>query len=419
MKTSHKIILAILIPLVAIVVATSVVVCVYGYAWALAIVLPISALVAFFTVMLNSEATGVGFGTTDGNYAKVLSDILGITDANPRYVDIAVLGSHDAVTDKLSSDAPLDYHDRQNKLFVTFEKAIRGFAYRFGKTQTVGVYEQLMQGSRFLHIKCTYFEGEWYCSHAHLCGRLGDHLTEALRYLTSEDAKGEIVGFLFQTMYMGHGITLDDLTAYIDGVKVNGKSIFDFTHIDCADIYDDGCGGTRIGELRYNDLTANGTEPGTVIFVRRERGLFLPEWDGNGVLTGKCFDMDTAADHAWHSSIGKKRLLLKVHANGMRIAGDPDKKDKLRMNQSQASLAVHGIGEVFSTIFGWSLLNFARKYNIALIESEHFDEWLTHMPVFQADFVNSDYMDFNARVNELIKKHNSAIVARLASENAD
>lgn len=416
MKKSLKKILAVLIPVTVAVAAASVVACVFGKAWVLAVILPVYAITVFFTVVLNAETTGVGVGSLDGAYAKVISDIEGIVDANPRYVDIAVLGSHDAVTDKLTSDAPLDYHDRQNKLFAKFEKAIAGFAYRFGKTQTVGIYEQILQGSRFLHIKCTYFEGEWYCSHAHLCGKLGDHLTEALRYLTSDDAKGEIIGFLFQTMYMAPGITLDDLTEYMDSVKVNGKSIFDFVRVDTADIYDDGMGGTRVGDLRYNDLTVGGTEPGVVIFLRRERGLFLPEWDGSGALTNKCYDMDTAADHAWHSSIGIKKLLVKVHANATRIAQDSEKKGKLRMNQSQASLAVNGADEVCSVIFGWSLLRFAKSYNVALLEHEHFDKWLTHMPVFQADFINSDYMDFNARVNAAIKEHNRATVKRLLGE---
>lgn len=131
------------------------------------IFVPFILLTIFFSVLLNDATVDVGTGATDGKYASVLSGIDGIVEANPRLVDVAMLASHDAVTDKLSPDSPMDYHDRPTVL-GKLDPITGGFQYRFGKTQAVGLDVQLRQGARMFHIKYTDYEGTWYATHAHL-----------------------------------------------------------------------------------------------------------------------------------------------------------------------------------------------------------------------------------------------------------
>lgn len=373
------------------------------------ILVPVVIFTMFLAVVCNDTTINVGDGNLNGKYATVLANIDGIVEANPRYVDIAMLGSHDAVTYLLTDETPLDYHDA-NSILGKVDPISSGIQYRFGKTQTVGLGQQLLQGARFFHIKCTDYDGEWYGTHAHLSGKLSEHILEVLKYLASDEAKGEIVGLLFQPMYMGDGVTLDTLHEDLNNVRYEGKSLFDYIYIDKADTFDNGNGGVKIGELTYNDLTKNGTVPGVVIFDRREVGLFEADWEGTSDLTSRCFDMDSCADHEWHSSIGEEKLIGKINDTCDRIAGDEKYQSKLRMNQTQASFAVGSAGEFFEIIGSWSLLRFASDYNVALIENENFERWLTYMPVFQVDFSNSDNGDFNNRVNELIIAHNQATV---------
>lgn len=379
------------------------------------ILVPVVLFTMFLAVVCNDTTIKVGLGNCDGQYATVLANIDGIVEANPRYVDIAMLGSHDAVTSTLTDETPLDYHDKDS-ILGKVDPISSGIQYRFGKTQAVGLGQQLLQGARFFHIKCTDYEGEWYGTHAHLTGKLSDHILELLKYLASDAAKGEIVGLLFQTMYMGDGVTLDTLHEDLNNVKYNGKSIFDYVYIEKADTFDNGNGGVRIGELTYNDLTKNGTAPGVVIFDRREEKVFKAEWEGSSALTARCYDMDSCADHEWHSSIGEEKLISKINATCDRIAGDEKYQSKLRMNQTQASFAVGSAKEFFEIIGSWSLLRFAKDYNVTLINHENFDKWLTYMPVFQVDFCNSNHGDFNNKVNKLIIEHNQATVNRLLSE---
>lgn len=369
-------------------------------------------LTTFFCVVLHDVTIAEGDGELNGKYQTVLADIDGIVEANPRFVDIAMLGSHDAVTDTISRSTPIDYNDK-DKAQGKLDPIMGGISYRFAKTQTVGLDKQLAQGARFFHIKCTDYDGEWYGSHTHLCGKMSDHITDILQYLASDEAKGEIVVLLFQITYFGDGENLDTFNDFVQNTRYEGKSLFDYVYIDDADTYDTGNGGVRIGDLRYNDLTQNGTAPGVVIFNRREEGKFKSEWDGVGELTQKCFDMDACAVHDWHNSIGEDRLIDKINTSCDKIEEDTSLMSKFRLNQTQAAFAVHGIGEFFSAIGAWSLIRFAASYNISLIENKNFDKWLSYMPVFQVDFCNSDKGDFNNKVNEKIKNHNTTLVKNL------
>lgn len=368
----------------------------------------------FLCVVCNDTTINEGEGNLNGKYMTVLADIEGIVEANPRYVDIAMLASHDAVTNSISASTPIDLHDEGSALDI-LEPISAGIQYRFSKTQAICLGKQLAQGSRFFHIKCTDYFGTWYGTHTHLCATLEKDIMEALQYLATDSAKGEIVTFLFQPTYFCVNATLDTMYENIDSVKYNGKSLFDYVYFDKVDSYDEGNGYIRIGELSYNQLTKDGTAPGVVILTRREEGAFRQEWEGSGTLVNRTFDMDSCSEHEWHSSIGTNRLIKKINDVCDKIASNLSLLTKLRLNQSQASLAIGSIGEFFDVIGHWSLLRFANRHNLKLLENESFDRWLTYMPVFQVDFCNSDKGDFNNKVNAKIHEHNQNIVNELLS----
>lgn len=369
----------------------------------------------FMCVICHDTTIAEGDGNLNGKYMTVLANIDGITKANPRYVDIAMLASHDAVTDSLETSSPIDLHDEGSALDI-IEPISGGMQYRFSKTQAVSIGKQLAQGARFFHIKCTDYYGTWYGTHTHLCATLHDDILEVLQYLATDSAKGEIVTLLFQPTHFCEGETLDTMYEKINSIEYDGKSLFDYVHIEKADAYDEGNGDASIGQLTYNDLTVNGTQPGVVIFTRREEGKFQSEWDGNGELTNKTFDMDSCSEHEWHSTIGTNKLIKKINAVCDKIASDNKYMSKLRLNQAQASLAVGGVDELIQVIGAWSLLRFANRHNVKLLENKSFDRWLTYMPVFQVDFCNSDKGDFNNKVNAKIIAHNQNTVNQLLSE---
>lgn len=363
--------------------------------------------VVFLSVVCNADDLGVGIGSVDSAYGTVLADIPGIKEADPRIVDIAMLGSHDAVTSEMSMSSPMDYHDRDTVL-GRLEPMSAGFQYRFGVTQRVNLYQQLMQGSRFLHIKYTNFEGEWYGTHAHITAKISEYVIQVLGFLAAHP--GEILFLLFQPMYFGDK-TYSDFHEWLSTVSLDGKTMCDYVNYGDADVMNKGEGGARISELRYNDVTANGEKAGLVLLDRREDGIYKPEHDnGDSVYDTKFFDMDANAEHTWHSRSCSDILIEKIGETADKILASPEEYGNLlRVNQTQAAFSGSSFKDVMCDIFSWSLLKIAENHNVKVLEHKDFDKLLSAMPVLQVDFVNSDAKDFNARANAKIRAYNEAL----------
>ncbi|MBO7326800.1 MAG: hypothetical protein J6U74_04740 [Clostridia bacterium] len=371
----------------------------------------------FVTVFMHDTTISDDLGADNGKYVTVLANIDGIVDANPRLVDIAMLASHDSVTAGLEPDAPVDYYDR-GQIVGKVAPLTRGLQYRFAKTQSVGLDVQLRQGARLFHIKYTDFEGEWYATHTLLSKKVETYILQVLEYLATPEAKGEIVLLLLHPIYFGEGVTLDTFHNWLADVKLDGKNIYDYVNYGATNTFDkDGAEGVRIGDLRYNDLTENGTKAGVVLFDRRESKLWSEDMEGTATdqYMSKFFDMDSNATHKWHSRNGYNTMTKLIDEQATIIAESDEWDNKLRMNQAQPAFSVGGIGDLFVDLFSWNLKNHSIRYNAKIIDHEDFDKWLSIMPVFQVDFVNSEYGDFNNKVNAKITAYNQKLVADLLS----
>lgn len=372
----------------------------------------------FVTVFMHDTTINTDIAVDDGEYATVLANIEGIVEANPRLVDLAILGAHDAHSEGLDPKSPVDYYDR-GQIVGKVAPITRGLQYRFAKTQAVGIDVQLRQGARMLHIKYTDFEGEWYATHTLLSKKVEIYILQVLEYLASPEAQGEIVILLLHPIYFGDGVNLDTFHHWLAGVKYNDKNVYDYVRYDTTNTFDEeGKEGVRIGDLRYNTLTDNGTKAGVVLFDRREEKLWSEDMEGTATdeYMGKFFDMDANATHKWHSRNGYKTMTKLIDEQANLIAESDEWDNKLRMNQAQPAFSVGGVGDLFVDLFSWNLKNHSIRYNAKIIDHEDFDKWLSIMPVFQVDFVNSDYGDFNNKVNAKIIAYNQKLVEELLQD---
>ena len=372
----------------------------------------------FVTVFMHDTTLPKSTGADNGKYVTVLANLEGIVEANPRLVDIAMLASHDSVTEGLEPDAPVDYYDR-TQIVGKVAPITRGLQYRFARTQSVGLDVQLRQGARMFHIKYTDFEGEWYATHTLLSSKVEKYLLQVLEYLATPEAQGEIVLLLLHPIYFGEGVNLDTFHHWLADVKLDGKNIYDYVYYGKTNTFaKDGEEGVRIGDLRYNDLTANGTKAGVILFDRREGKLWKESMEGTATdeYMGKFFDMDTNASHKWHSRTGYNTMTKLIGEQANLIAESDEWDNKLRMNQAQPAFSVGGVTDLFVDLFGWNLQNVAMRYNAKIIDHEDFDKWLSIMPVFQVDFVNTDYGDFNNKVNAKIIAYNEKLIQDLLAD---
>lgn len=376
------------------------------------------AFTLFFAIVLNVNSLGVGRGNTDGKFGTVLADIEGITDADPRIIDIAMLGAHDANTASLEPGNPIDDNPKSD-VFEQLYPVSAGFQYRMSVTQTVSPHELLMQGVRFVHFKYTYYDNDWYASHSIIGRKFEEDVKDVLRFLA--DHRGEVVVLLLQSTWFGEDQSLHTFHDWLAGVTLDGKNIYDYVHYDKVNVFDSEFaeeGRVRMRDLRYNAVTESGTSAGVVLLDRREWDIPQAETE-KSAHSDYFFDVDSTLAHQWHSRMGEDVLTEEIDDYVFEVRAQSLYRWKLRVNQTQASLSVESVGDVLRDIGAWSLVKFAEDYNLSLLENEDFDEWLRVLPVFQVDFANSDKGDFNRRVNEKIRARNEEIVRTLIAENGN
>ena len=377
----------------------------------LRVLVPVLIVVIVLTVLLavvcNDTRLGVGQGDLDHAYGTVLANIEGITEANPRIADIAMLGAHDANMFSLSAKNGVEHTAASGALGKVFPLS-KGLQYRMAVTQTVSPYDLLMQGARFLQFKFSLEEDGWRAAHTVLGRQLEEDILDVLRFL--DEHPGEVVLLLFQCGNSEEDNTdCPQFNDWLAGIKYNDRTLYDY-----ADTYiaEGDSAPPDIAGLRYNDVTVSGEKAGLVMLQR------FKELYGTNGYTRYFYDMDASAMHRWHSRMGSDILIEEIDSYADELLNIRAHRIGLRVNQTQAAFSAETLGDILRGLGAGSLLKFAEKYNVALLDSENFGIWLRAMPIFQVDFANSSEGDFNRRVNAAIRERNEEIVEVLMREGA-
>ncbi len=362
-------------------------------------------LIIVLSVVCHSRALHAGKISSDGAYASVMSDIENLSDANPRVVDLAMLSSHDANTYNL--DEPAGFSGEVKASMVPLYKLAGGLAYRYTKTQVSPIYDQLMQGVRYLHFKISYYDGAWYGSHSLIDGPFEDYVEDVLRFLSN--ASGEFTVLQFQIMY-DSGTTLSAFLARLFGIEYEGHTLADF--MPYADI--------PLGELTYNDVTEHGTRGGAVVMVLRDGALTGTDFYDieKSVYQGKCYGSLTEEQpkkiqlaNKWYNRMDSDALAEAVSRQCGWMKDNFEKyKDGFRIMQMQTSPTLE---DAFATVGAWSLVCKAKTHNAKMLENPAFDEWMKIMPIIECDFTTSANGDFNKNVNEKIMTYNRNLAAQM------
>ncbi len=371
-------------------------------------------LTIFLSVIFQAHNIRAGIGATDGGYERVLGDIDGIVDANPRIVDIAMLGAHGVSSYNVKAGGKFGLGDVDGPM-AKFDPLIKGYTFRFAKTQTVDLKTILAQGARYLQIKCSlYSDGTWWGEHVLLSVPLEVIIKDLLDFLAN--STGEVVLPMFEPVYLGEGGTLSDLHDYIATVQVDGKSLYDYVHYDAVNaMHRDGADGVMIGDLRYNDVTLKGTESGVVLLDSPDETKLNVDFihTGYSEFDKYFFDEDTNAFHPWHHRFDSN-LLRDMIDSAAKEATEAKYADMLRVNQTQGAFNTH-IQDLDDMIGKWSLIDFANYHNPRVLDDPRFDDWLKAMPIVHTDYTNCNNKDFNKRINEKIRQYNQQLVAGAAA----
>ena len=342
------------------------------------------------SVLLLSDSFSNEKGYLFGDYNDVISSVPNISLKNPKINEIAMLGSHDSFSDKITSSSAIDPANSGimgNKVFAAMTK---GLFVRYSVTQEADALGQLSLGVRYFDIRASLYNGEWWTKHGRLSGKLDDYIKQILQFSSQND--GEVIILDFQHVYYG-GLSVNAFFDYLSTVTVEGKSLYDYVPYYASE--------KPIDSLRYNDV-CNGGKTGLVMLFNCEDYDYGFE-DIDSTYKKYFYDRENDVRSLWHPTCNSKKLIKEID-NETALLNSTTKYDgKLRINQTQHSFQADGI---FNAIFGWSLLNIADDYNLKLLENSNFNAWLEAMPIFMVDFATSKKGNFNQKVNDAIFKYN-------------
>ncbi len=353
--------------------------------------------ILFVLIFGKAGFSFAGYSEDGDDYSGIIS--LGVGDENPRVVDIAMLGAHDAFSSRITKNSPIDPGEAEDSILRNKTAAFfaDGLFARLAKSQRGDATDMLENGVRYLDVRLSYIEGTWFTKHALVSDELSYYLGDVIAFL--EDHSGEFIVFDIQHVYLGEA-TFDDLFTYLDTFEVNGKSLLDFVHFDPTTL--------ALGDLRYNDVTVNGTESGVVLLAKAEHSATLNKHyvRGDGDTEGSTI---VSIRSLWHNTSNGRKMLSGIREEYENILSTDDYDDVFRVNQAQKTGVISG-SDLLDTIIGWSLIDMASYFNSRLVRQADFVDWFSAMPILMVDYAISNRGHFNTTANLAIIAYNQTLV---------
>lgn len=335
------------------------------------------------------------------NHEYVMKEVF--KDKNPRIVEIAMLGAHDAFTHKLSFTSPADSNDKNivtSKVASIFAK---GLAIRLSKSQNASATQLLYSGVRYLDVRVTKINGVYYTSHLYLSDTLESYLKEVIDFLDTH--KGEFVIFDIQHFRTENGSNnelddeeFDDLMNELARVKgESGKSLLDYIFYNSHLAY--------ITDLTYTMVT-NNRESGGVVLLTKAFETNYSYYRDNDASYKRTYYYTIRS--FWHKNNNTKEMLEGIETEYEYLKAK-DYDDILIVNQAQKT-ALLTSAKIINSLFEWSLLDLANNFNAVLVKDEaRFKKWLTEMPIFMVDNATSTKGKFNELANKYILEYNETL----------
>ncbi len=326
-------------------------------------------------------------------------------DSNPRVVDIAFLGAHDAFTDGISFTSKRDTTQSGILGNAAVHTLGKGVVVRLSKTQNASAKEMLYAGTRYFDVRISEIDGVYYTAHSAISDKLEVYVQDIVDYL--DDHVGEIIIFDIQHFYTADGENYElssevysDLLTYMSTItNESGKSILDYCYYDSTT--------DSLGSLTYNEVTQDRTTSAVIMMAKVEgiKEFYPRDGDASYEITEY-----TSVRSLWHETNSMGDLFSGIQMEYEYLVENYDSYSSVfRVNQAQRTGFLSS-AKLINSLFEWDLLNMAQKTNAKIIENEErFKNWLTVMPIVMVDYVTSNKSNFNELANQYIKEYNETL----------
>lgn len=360
-------------------------------------ILTLVVLVLVILLSLNVTAPFLKHVSTENDY----SDWMGETLADSaRIIDVAMLGAHDAFTSNITIFSAIDEASADSIQTGLTGQLIKGFSVKQSRTQVSDAITLLEAGVRYFDIRLTYNESEeaWYTTHTYFSEPFADVLYQINTFLDDHPTE-----FVLLDIQHVNGVDLTDSTASTtayDEIKALFVESGVAAHCYPAD-------QVPLSQITYEAITQNQTLGGCLAITK----LSSPD--------DLFFDYGSTIRSAWPNTDNTETALefleteamtiaLAAAMTGNQMAENPIAVDSLgafRIMQAVLTMQMNVDG-ILQAAGEWTLLNRAIDFNIALIESEHFEQWLFAMPVVMVDYANTNQANWNDRVMTILLEFN-------------
>lgn len=328
--------------------------------------------------------------TTIEDYSDWMYETL---PTDKRIIDVAMLGAHDAFTNKIAYASEIDFTTAAAIQTGIPGALIKGFSVKQSKTQVSDVTEMLENGVRYFDIRLTHHAKAdvWFTAHTYFSNEFIDVLTDMKLFLS--DHPGE---FLILDIQHVNGIEYDDLARF-DEIK----SLFDLSGVlDYA--YEEG--SKDLKDITYGDITANQTQAGVLVLSKFEESD-ASFWNYDESIRSAWANTDNA--ETLYDFLSNESALID---SGEALMNDPliDSRTGFRVMQAVLTMQMDGDG-IIEGLKSWSLLAKARTFNPELITQADFPAWLVSMPIVMVDYSDSNFQSFNDDIMAIIIDFNKNI----------
>ncbi len=300
---------------------------------------------------------------------------------NRRVIDIAMLGAHDAFTAGMLASSPANRQELPAVL-ATLLRPFRRAVRRISRAQCASAYELARRGVRYFDVRVTWDGQNFFATHGLLTGELEGYIRGLLQFLS--ETEGELLVVDIQHTYL-KGSGMPELFAWLDAVRVEGKSLLDYVRFDPAEV--------PLEALSYRQATRGGS--GVVL---------LAEWESDKADRRHYIREDSIRSE-WHNTTRFGKLFACIRAEYARLCADRNAVDwqRFRVNQAVVTPSLTSLRRFAKA----TLLGEGRRLNAELIRQADFAQWLEALPIVMVDCADSDEGGFNEEVLRVIAAHNA------------
>ncbi|XFA98289.1 hypothetical protein ACAG96_05285 [Candidatus Izemoplasma sp. B36] len=337
-------------------------------------ILVLLIILILFILVINIPIINFGHSQTDEDYSNWMSETL---SNDQLIVDVAMLGAHDAFSNEIDIYSDLDPYNTDSIMQGFTGILVKGFIVKQSVTQISDVEMLLNSGVRYLDIRLSLFEDEWYTKHNYLSENFNLITPKILDFL--ENNPGELLILDFQHINGVDYGNIDDYQLFKQMLLDEG--LFDYAYTV-----------NNLSNTTYGEITNSGTESKVVIISK-----FTNSSD-------EILYYDNSIRSNWADSDDFDYVLDFLEEESEFIVTE-NLQDRFRVMQAVTTMQMNGSG-ILKALMNWSLVNRAKSFNNYLVEYEGLEELLEELPIIMVDYANSNSKKFNENIMDIIMDFN-------------